>query len=495
MATSRPNPDQRGATNNSGKTSTPPVSKKSSGPPAPPPPPPAQSKNLSSGTAFNQFINAHPSMRPYADSIWKWSKTYGTDPVVMAALYWRESFAQAKASNQDPATIESPTKAGVGIGQINPVHVGEKTPWGATVSQSDLTNPAFNIRWSTWYFSKQESKYGDADTAYSQGYNPGYTGPALSTLLPKNYVPRSGLSPTDKASVSVETTTDKKAITDPWVVQTKSGFKYVNSTQPPKNTITYGGTPITRSEFNQVWTQTYSDTFEAYTGRKATAKEIVNILGTAPSVYSLSNSLATQSGFDKSPVYKQHAPGLIAVAQTILGTGWEPSGGIIRQAIAQNWDQATFEQHVRQLPAYQQGPEFKTNAAQNQAQFESIYGNVDTNTKQLIDHVTLQGWTPDEFASWLRQQPAYKQSDEYMAKQQSFLSALGLVTGAVPTLTGDQVDQAIAAGGQLKAPAAPVTPPPTTPVSPKGSPGTTAANPVDKPTGKGATGYGAVRIK
>jgi nucleoid-associated protein YgaU len=44
-------------------------------------------------------------MRPYADMIWKYAKVYGNDPTVMAALYWRESFAAAKAQGKDPATI------------------------------------------------------------------------------------------------------------------------------------------------------------------------------------------------------------------------------------------------------------------------------------------------------------------------------------------------------------------------------------------------------
>jgi len=239
-------------------------------------------------------------MRPYADAIWKWAGVYGVDKVAMAALYWRESFAAAKAQGKDPATITSPTGAGVGIGQINPIHVGEKTPWGHVVSQSDLTNPAFNIRWSSWYMSKQVAKYGDIDTAYAKGYNPGYTGAPLSTLLPKGYVTRSGLSPEDKGTVTAETTaaTDaaKAQVFDKWATIDKQGhIKFVSiadPTKPPKNALMYGGSPLTQSSFNQVWKQTYSDTFAAYTGRAATGTEIKQILADAPSTYALANQLA-----------------------------------------------------------------------------------------------------------------------------------------------------------------------------------------------------------
>ena len=210
MASPPPGPIKTG-TERDPKVGTRPQTKTTSAPPSLPPLPAPKSKTTSAGAAFNSFINAHPTMRPYADQIWKWAKTYGNDPTVMAALYWRESFAAAKAQGKDPATIISPAGA-VGIGQIMPLHVGERTPWGHVVSQSDLTNPKFNIQWSSWYFSQQVSKYGSVDAAYNKGYNPGYTGPPLSTLLPKGYVPKTGLSPSDKGAVAAETARNAKAI-------------------------------------------------------------------------------------------------------------------------------------------------------------------------------------------------------------------------------------------------------------------------------------------
>lgn len=399
--------------------------------------PPPTAKGKSQGAAFNAFINGHPIMRAYADTIWKWSKVYGTDPVVMAALFWRESFAAATSQGKDPASITSPTGAGVGIGQINPkVHIGEKTPWGATINQSNIINPDFNIRWSTYYFSRQMSKYGNPNAAYNKGYNPGYTGADLTSLLPKGYVGRTGLSPTESASVSVETAAAKKAITDPWIVLTDKGkLKRVFSEQPPKNALKYGNAPLTESSFNTVWKQGYADTFFAYTGKPANAKQIVGILKNAPSVYTLSNTLAKQPGFVKSPTYKSHAPGITELAKSYYGNTWKADPKMIARAIAENWDQATLEAHLRARPEFLKGPVFQGQVAKMDSVYTGIYGN-DPGRSTLVKEVALQGWSEDQLAAYLRAQPAYKTSGEYRAKALSFAKELGLITGDVPTLTG-----------------------------------------------------------
>jgi len=434
----------------------------------------------STGSAFNQFINQHPIMRDYADRIYTWAHTYGVDPVVMAALFWRESFAVAASTGQDPRTITSPTGAGVGIGQINPIHVGERTPWGATVTQSDLTNPEFNIRWSTWYFSQGLQKYGNADDAYAHYYNPNYTGAPLTSLLPKKYVPRSGLTTTEKASVSAQqsaaTAKAKQTLTDPWVVLTPKGkLSFVYSDTPPKNALTFAGQPITRTGFNQTWTQSYADTFEAYTGRKATGKDIAQILRQSPSVPGLAQQLANRPTFQSSPIYKQHAKGFLAVGRSILGQTWNPSGdtkGIIKKAIVGNWDQATFEQTLRESKEYAKSPEFQANLDNFKDAYSSIYGQPDAAVTSTLKDRVVAGWSTEQLNTWLRQQPAYKFSAEYQTKSLSFLGQLGLITGAVPTLSEDQVNKILSSGDQLAAGAAPVTPTPGVTTPPQGSPQT-----------------------
>ncbi len=426
---------------------------KSSGPPPPPAPPVAQSKASGERGTFDQFINAHKALKPYASQIWQWANYYGgITPTQLAALLTFESRGNKNAQSGAGA---------LGLAQIFDNSADATNASGVpffrsnrNISQQDKLNPVFAIRYAAWRMSGATEKYGSVDAAYLQNYNPNYTGSTtpISALLPKGYVGTASSSIDTSAQKSATTSQVTQGIKDPWVVLTSKGqIGFVNAAIPPKNAVTYGGTPITRTEYTQIWKQTYADTFFAYTGRQANAKEISKILAQAPSVYTLSNQLAGDKTFANSPVYKQHAPGLVAVGKSVLGNDWKPSGGIIRDAIAQNWDQATFEQHLRSSPAYLQSPEFKTNLAQNTSAFQAIYGGEatdDTAIKNDLQQKTLAGWTPTELQAWARQQPAYKQSDEYQAKATVFAQNLGLITGQQATLSQTQVDQMLNAGRQ-----------------------------------------------
>ena len=79
-----------------------------------------------------------------------------------------------------------------------------------------------------------------------------------------------------------------------------------------------------QTQFQTVWRQNYADTFSSYTGRKASGKEIANILKNAPSIYTLSTTLALTKSFQSSPIYKAHAPGVIAIAKSRsrIGITW-----------------------------------------------------------------------------------------------------------------------------------------------------------------------------
>lgn len=420
---------------------TPPAKKK---PPTRPTiniPPPAP-KAGSTGAAFNSFINAHPTMRPYADTIWKFARAYGVDPVVAAGLYWRESFAAA-GKGQDPATITSPAGA-VGIGQIMPLHVGGKAPWG-TLTQSDLTNPARNIQWSMWFFAQKVDQFGDYNAAYNQGYNPGYKGADLTSLLPKGYVPRSGLAPQQKGQVAAETAAAtaaaKAQIYDRWVVRNPNGTlgfaKIKDATRPPKNVVVAGGQPLTLSAFQQAKT-TYDNYYYTYLGRPATNREVAALLEHPTSEYQLTLSLSKKPGFEHSPIWKSHANGIVGVAQSLYGNNWKPTSKadkeLIRRAIVENWDQATLEENLRNRPAYLQGPVFKDGVAKFSNAFQSIYGAPGADAQQLVREAVASGWTGDEWAMWLRAQPAYTTSPEYQANALNIATQLGLVTGRVPAL-------------------------------------------------------------
>lgn len=271
----------------------------------------------------------------------------------------------------------------------------------------------------------------------------------------------------DDTSISILLRTEQTQF-DRWAVMGADGkVKFVTISDPsvpPKNVLHYGPTPLTQTSFTQTWTQQYKDNFFAYTGRQATGQEVADILAKAPSIYTLTTGLAankpvsqitgvtkTVAGpghigtpstriavsspavdFTKSPIYKQHAGALIADAKQILGDSWKPNTALISQAIAQNWDQGTFEAKIRELPSYLSGPEFKDGAAKKGLVYQAIYGTPDENALHTIGQAQLAGWTNDEFASYLRAQPQYTKSSEYMGKLLSFGQALGLITGQQP---------------------------------------------------------------
>jgi hypothetical protein len=403
-------------------------------------PPPKEKTGKGERSQYLAFIKAHPVLKNYADAIWHYAQNvYGgfTATQVASVILFEHGYD----GNGSPLNKPNAQGTGFGLAQINPkVWFGKKfPPTGEVIDAAWASKPGNAIHFATWLLH-QSYAAGNTDirSAYGTTYNPtfyeknpGKAGP--EGLLPKGYIGVGSQTPEGSATKAVATAHAKSTITDPWVVLTKGGFKFVNSDTPPPGTVQYGGQPITRTQYNQIWNQTYSDTFFAYTGRHAGAHEIQNILARAPSVYSLANELAGKPGFDKSPVWKQHAPGLVSYARTVLGENWKPSGGIIRKAIAQNWDQATFYAHIKQTDAYLKGPEFRDNKAKMQAVYEQVYGKADAGAHTLINETTLQGWTPDEFASWLRSQDAYKQTPEFQSKQVSFLSALGLITGQQAT--------------------------------------------------------------
>lgn len=389
----------------------------------------------------NMFKKYGPAWRPYENQILKWAKNYSVDPVYLGAIFLQEN-ASARAD------AKSSTGA-LGPGQIQDTTVdpglNPSAVWDGPTHLTDAwkQNFANAIKYTAWRVAGAVAHYGSLDSAYSghdgklRGYNPGFTGQGPSRFLPAGYIPSGGggttPTPVEKAGVQVAGQVARADLTDPWVVL-KKGKITTQTGKQPKDVLTYGKTPMRLSDYNRAWTQGYADTFFAYTGRKARPGEIVQILKAPPTPFTLASRLAKQSSFSHSPVFKAKAPGFIADARAIMGQGWKPPHGFIANAIAQNWDQATFEAHVRNEPSYLKSPEFTNNYDAMRTHFESIYGKADAQTLNFIKDRTVQGWTPDQMESWLRAQPAYKQSPEYQAKFMSFASSLGLITGSVPSL-------------------------------------------------------------
>lgn len=396
-----------------------------------PPAPQKSGKTLTDRQVFDNFINKHKALKPYVQQLLAWTQNYGgISAAQLAAAIW--SYTKGNPTPQAIAQMAGVPK----VGATNAAGVG-------FTSTAPATSPDFWIQAIAWKLSGATTTYGSVDQGYTSSYGASGSASPVSRFLPGGYVGTPGRTPNQKAAGSVTQSNVTNALKDPWVVLTPKGFKYVNSVNPPKNTVTYGQTPIRVSQFNQAWKQSYQDTYYAYTGKQATPQQIVKILAQAPSPNELAIELTNQPSFQKSPVWKRTAPGLIGLARSIMGQNWKPSGGIIRQAIANNWDQATFEAHIRQLPGYQQSPEFRTNLDQNTKAFENVYGvdsTSDPTVQALIKDKTQAGWTPDQLALWARQQPAYKSSPAYQAGMVSFLQQLGLITGTPATLSQDQID-------------------------------------------------------
>lgn len=237
-------------------------------------------------------------------------------------------------------------------------------------------------------------------------------------------------------------------ISDPWITVTKKGGKVTGFSEStggnaPANVLLIGGVPATKSLFDQQWGATYSNDFQAFTGRLPTPGEQADILSRGLSVYQLRTELSKRPTFLSSPAYRQSGPGAEENAKQVLGVA--PPKDFVRQAIAQNWDAATFDANLRKLPQYTSGPVYKQAALDMTNTYQSIYGPIPkaapdmkpgapTVADDIKQHV-LAGWKPTEYAMKLRQQPQYKYSPEAHSNALNFLDGMGLLIGSRPTLT------------------------------------------------------------
>lgn len=222
--------------------------------------------------------------------------------------------------------------------------------------------------------------------------------------------------------------------TEPWVTVEKNsagkviGFKNVTSLQPPNNVLLIGGQPATETMYEQTWSSTYDSVYQSYTGKPATPAEQQSILSKGISVYALQQQLSQQPAFTSSPIYKQEGAGVVATAKQALGTA--PPKDFVRKAIANNWDADTIAANIQKLPAYQQGPVFKSNLATAAASYQSIYGTQPPEqANQWLKNAVTNGWGADLIDQKLRADPSYKYSPEFQTKALGFLDAMGLYTG------------------------------------------------------------------
>jgi hypothetical protein len=189
-----------------------------------------------------------------------------------------------------------------------------------------------------------------ADAAYNQGYNPGYTGPPLTSLLPKGYVPKSGLSPTDKGQVAAETGRGHAGGEGADVRQVggadEQGHHPVHEHRRPdqaaEERVEVRRLAADAELVHQVWKQTYQDTFCVHGQAGVGEADRRDPRAVAVDLHAL-QQLATDKVTSTSRRFGSSTPrGWCSTRKAFSVNNWKPSGGIIRQAIAQNWDQATF---------------------------------------------------------------------------------------------------------------------------------------------------------
>jgi hypothetical protein len=245
------------------------------------------------------------------------------------------------------------------------------------------------------------------------------------------------LTPEQQVALSIYKSTLREELTNPWVVIKDGKIKFVSNTKspgkPPK-----GSLGIRRDDFLSARAD-LTEMFQAYIGRKPTNGEVAMILKKGWSEFQIKNWLSKRPNFTKGAVWRQSAPGLVGIARDILGDAWNsiPSSkrkDLLRRAIVEGWDQATFAEKLRQLPQYVKGNEFKTNVASLMGVYEQIYGIPQGDAIRTIEEAAYARWTPDQFGAWLRAQPGYTSSGEYLAKAMHVLDALGAIAGGLPAL-------------------------------------------------------------
>ncbi len=391
----------------------------------------------STKAVFLRWIKAHKGMGKWADQIWRQAHNYGLDPIVFACLVWQESRGVPKERQESNGTIS------YGLGQINSVHIGERFA-GTTITEEMLKNPTFNLQYAAYLYSQGLDNNGNYTDAYSGagGYNPGAPDNPTN-YLPKGYVPiGAGRSPTESAQRSVETATAKQELTDPYIYIDKKGRIKYTSDPTDKRALKYNGLPITASQFLNMWHGDggYDDMFLSYTGKKATAKQVAAILKSGITPYALTRKLVNSPRFVGSPVWNHSVNDYEAIGKSIYGNNWAAGANVddIRKAVLNNWDGEAFANYLRKKPAYTTSVEFESNEASLSNIYRTIYGKPDAQAEALIFDAAKEGWTADQWASYLRSQDAYKTSGEYKGNLLAFLTQLGLITGNVPTLQAGQ---------------------------------------------------------
>jgi hypothetical protein len=238
-------------------------------------------------------------------------------------------------------------------------------------------------------------------------------------------------TPAQQAARNVQVAAATQQLTDPWVGIDKHGR--LVAVRNPANAVKVFGQPLTRSQFLSQQSQ-INDLYLSFIGKKATARQVAHILTSGMSSYQIKVQLSKSKGFIGSPVWRQNAPGYQSVWDQMYGPQGKPDDAEIRYAIVNNLGGEGFAQRLRNRPDYVVSNEFKSNEATLAAVYTRIYGVPGASGESVVKTAVLNGWNQDQFASYLRAQPQYTNSEEFQSKALSFATALGMVAGGMPTM-------------------------------------------------------------
>lgn len=407
------------------------------------PPPKAAKAPPSVDSRAAELFKRFPAWQKYWPSVKNAAYRWKVDPLELLALFvFENGKANPKAKSSAGALGLAQIADATVRRDLNPTQydtfIQQVAGGDNRITPQMKENPAFAIQYAAWRMAGTRGDYASLDEWYrSPGYNPGFKGDSRGSgpsIYVGKYQPTVPQTPAQAAGASVDVATAKDDLTAVWAVRKKDGsVGFVRRAEPPKNVVKSFGQPVDQSGFLRA-VQHYNDTYQAYVGKNAPASAVAHIINSGLSDYALANRLSKSPNFKNGTIYKARAGGIIQYARGLFGGNWKPDEDLIRQAIVQNWDEGTLVNKLRARPEYLRGPEFKKAEAGLLNVHQSIMGQPDDAASIGIKEAVLGGWSADQYAAYLRGSDAYKFSPEYQTKALSFAEALGLITGAVPTL-------------------------------------------------------------
>lgn len=425
-----------------------PKKKKDGNPFGTPPPVVGAKKKQSNYTQFHAWASKQGINDNTTHDIWYWSQhTPNVDPYLWTSVLMAESGVKHVDGN---GKIISSGQA-VGIGQIALSWIGQPIPWDKhhkfTADDNHATgiaNYGVNIRMSAYLWGYGVSQFG-WQKAYEKSYNPNDPGRHRAWLAiqatyntrpaghPPIGSPSQGPADTTPGSQTGGTTTPVP-FKDAYITGVMKGKdEKFSTTNDPNKALQYNGAPLTRSAFLTLKAGLTSH-YVSYTGGRPSNQQIVNFVTKGWSDYQLDVLLSKSKKFHTSPVAKQFRANFQAAVQDLLPKGGKIPDELLREAVVNRWTADALATHLRKLPTYTKSNEFTGKVASLLNIHTSIMGNPNAGALIGVKDAALNGWSADQYANYLRSQPAYQESPEYQTKALSIMGALGLITGGQAVL-------------------------------------------------------------